>query len=158
MLHELYPQRKRVRIAHDVYHTEGSICSISVATLDRRRIFENLLLTDACVDLLGTHANATGVPVYAYCFMPDHLHLLLSPTRSTSVFDFVRVYKSLSTRLAWQHEHAGRLWQARFYDHFLRKDDDVRRVVDYIVSNPVRAGIVTHWCDYPFCGSFVYEL
>ncbi|MCL4535759.1 MAG: hypothetical protein M1370_11455 [Bacteroidetes bacterium] len=75
-----------------------------------------------------------------------------------SLLDFVRYYKSRSTRLAWQYDHNGDLWQARYYDHFLRKDEDILVVVDYIVNNPVRKGIAVQSSEYPYCGSFVYEL
>jgi len=90
--------------------------------------------------------------------MPDHLHLLLSPSSTVSLLDFLRGYKSRSTRLAWQHDHRGALWQARYYDHFLRNDEDVLIAVDYIVNNPVRKEIVAQSSQYPYCGSFVYEL
>jgi putative transposase len=158
VLHELYPQRKQIRIAHDAYHTAGAICSITIVTNARRAAFQELLLTDACVQLLADHAGRIGVPIYAYCFMPDHLHLLLSASERTSLFRFVGAYKSLSTRLAWQHGHHGRLWQDRFFDHFLRREEDVEHVIQYILNNPVRAGLVGEWLDYPFCGSLVYKL
>jgi hypothetical protein len=88
--------------------------------------------------------------------MPDHLHLLINPSQETSIVDFVRDFKGRSTRLAWQHGHRGKIWQARFYDHFLRKDEDIETVVHYILNNPVRAEIVSDWRAYPFCGSRWY--
>ena len=46
------------------------------------------------------------------------------------------------TRLAWQHGHPGALWQRRFYDHFLRSEESVEATARYILSNPVRQGLV----------------
>lgn len=44
-------------------------------------------------------------------------------------------------------------WQKDFYDHILRKDEDVKKHVMYILNNPVRRGIVENWKDYPYKGS-----
>ncbi len=44
------------------------------------------------------------------------------------------------------------LWQARFFDHVIRNDNDLRENLDYIAMNPVRAGHVTHPCFYPYTG------
>jgi len=90
--------------------------------------------------------------------MPDHVHLLISASERESIIEFVREIKSLSTKMAWQHGYSGTIWQRSFYDHFLRKDEDCKMVANYIVHNPVRAGIVQHWQNYPFSGSLVYEL
>jgi len=90
--------------------------------------------------------------------MPDHVHLLISASERESIIEFVGEIKSLSTKMAWQHGYSGTIWQRSFYDHFLRKDEDCKMVANYIVHNPVRAGIVEHWQNYPFSGSLVYEL
>ncbi len=103
-------------------------------------------------------ARSSGVSLYAYCLMPDHLHLLASPSGGTSLVSFVQAIKSKSTRLAWQHGYSGVIWQQRFYDHFLRQDEDIRQAATYILNNPVRKGIVGDRRDYPYCGSLVYEL
>lgn len=52
----------------------------------------------------------------------------------------------------------GRAWQVGFYDHFLRADEQVERVVLYVLENPVRAGLVESWGDYQFSGSLVFDL
>ena len=90
--------------------------------------------------------------------MPDHVHLLMSPSSTASIVDFVRDFKSRSTRLAWQYGYKGAIWQTSYHDRFLRKDDDVQVAVEYILNNPVRRGIVAEWRQYPFCGSLVCEL
>ena len=48
----------------------------------------------------------------------------------------------------------GKLWQASFYDHVLRKDEDLLETVKYIFNNPVRKKIVAHYLDYQLSGSF----
>jgi hypothetical protein len=59
----------------------------------------------------------------------------------------LRRYKGLSTRIAWRFGCTGRLWQPRWYDAVvrLRAVDDV---AEYIMNNPVRAGLVACADDY----------
>ena len=44
------------------------------------------------------------------------------------------------------------LWQARFFDHVIRNDQDLRENIRYIAMNPVKAGYVTQPCFYPYTG------
>jgi hypothetical protein len=50
------------------------------------------------------------------------------------------------------------LWQAGYYDRILRHDEDSLTVVRYILENPVRAGLVSRFSDYPYSGSDRYSL
>jgi REP element-mobilizing transposase RayT len=44
------------------------------------------------------------------------------------------------------------LWQAKFFDHVIRNDNDLRENLNYIAMNPVRAGYVPRSCFYPYTG------
>jgi len=44
-------------------------------------------------------------------------------------------------------------WQKDFYDHVLRKNEDMVAQIKYILDNPVRRGLVSSWDEYPFSGS-----
>ena len=156
MVSDQYPQRKRLRLHHTAYADPTAICSVTAVTANRQPLFQHFELTAACVDLLLECVEARYVPLHAYCFMPNHLDVLLSGFGSTSVFAFVGEVKSRSARLAWQCGYAGKLWQAWFYDLFLRADEDIKRAVIYIINNPVRSAIVDDWRDYPFSGSMVW--
>ena len=61
------------------------------------------------------------------------------------------------TPVARRIDLARRLWQQSFYDHALRKAEDVLDVAAYIFENPVRAGIVDDPADYPWSGSLVWK-
>ncbi len=90
--------------------------------------------------------------------MPDHVHLLVTPSETCDAIAFVGRFKSLTLRVAWTRGIKGTFWQRSFWDRVLRKDEDLRAVVEYVLGNPVRAGLVENWRDYAYCGSLVYEL
>ena len=71
------PQRRRIRLPAEVYAELGIICSITIAVKGRAPVFACPAVAAGAVDVLRRHAAATAVPVYAWCVMPDHVHLSL---------------------------------------------------------------------------------
>ena len=66
------PQRRRIRLPVEVYAEIGVI-----AVKGRAPVFACPAVAAPPVDALRRHAAATGVPVYAWCVRPDHVHLIL---------------------------------------------------------------------------------
>jgi len=94
----------------------------------------------------------------AYCYMPDHLHLLVNGEQENSdCRAFIKRSKQFSG-FYYQKAFGRRLWQRYGYEHVLRGDEAVLGVARYILENPVRAGIATSVCDYPFTGSPVHSV
>lgn len=124
---------------------------------NRRPIFENPVIAASAVEALRRHSGKTQIPVYAYCIMPDHVHLIIGPTPDCDVVTFVGQYKNLAQRDIWQYGIKGRVWQKSFWDHFIRSDEHLEKAVVYVLNNPVRQGLVERWRDYPFCGSLVFN-
>ena len=149
---------KRIRLGGDTYKAVGLPCFVTICTKYARKIFLDKFLANEFLGLLKKHSQENDVLIYAYCIMPDHVHLLISASHNKDIISFVREIKSLSTRIAWAYNYRGGIWQTSFYDHFLRNDEGRREVINYIVENPVREGLVDNWRDYQFCGSLVYDL
>ena len=123
------------------------------------------------------------VDAYVYLFMPDHLHMLLEGKEKDSdirkcVIDFkqksgywfAKQQRNGSRNLqvaqdigGTQAKACGYLtpglinWQKDFYDHIMRKDEDIKKHVRYILENPLRKGIVVNWKEYPYKGSTLYN-
>lgn len=148
----LHPQRTRARLSSDIYAQLGAICSVTIAVRNRQRVFADRNVASAAVDVLLAHAQRTNVPLYCFCVMPDHVHLLLSASSSCDIITFIGQFKNLSLRASWKYGITGTFWQQGFYDHFVRKEERLLDVVDYIRQNPVRAGLVLKADDYPFSG------
>ena len=98
------------------------------------------------------------VALIAYCFMPDHLHLLIeSQADDSDARRFIKAAKQYSGFL-FKKAFGSQLWQRYGYERTLRDEEATLGVVRYIVENPLRAGIVQSVKDYPFAGSGVYSL
>ena len=87
----------------------------------------------------------------SYVVMPDHLHLLVTLGADYPLSEVVRRLKG---RLAPNLRKLDTSWQAGFYDHRLRQEEDVLPVFLYIFLNPHRAGLLPanerwpgYYCD-----------
>ena len=87
------------------------ICSITIAVKGRAPVFACPAVAAAAVDVLRRHAATTGVPVYAWCVMPDHVHLILGASPPTcDIVTFVGQVKNLAQREAWRRGIKGVFW------------------------------------------------
>jgi putative transposase len=152
------PIRKQIRMPAAVYGEPGARVLVTFAAIDRKPVFADPVFVQECVDLIREQAGTDAIGVLVYCLMPDHMHLLVRVDGQVDVVQFVKSFKSRSTRLAWTYGHPGQLWQRSFHDHVLRETDDEQECLRYILSNPVRVGLSEAWTDYPYSGSFAYAI
>lgn len=132
--------------------------SLTFCTDRRRPIFSGAETVDIVRVQILRAAQETSFAILAYCFMPDHVHLLASGLdEGADVERFARLSKQRSG-----YEYARRLgaalWQPSYFDHLLRSEDDTWSVIRYIVENPVRARLAREPRDYRFSGSQTYPL
>jgi putative transposase len=130
---------------------------ITCSTYRKRAYFNEKAMVDTIVSVLRNIAEQNNFNVYTYCFMPDHLHLLLLGTDNSNLSQFLKIFKQRSSFM-FRKASGDILWQRSFYDHVLRKDEALKRVALYILNNPVRSGLVTDYKSYPFSGSFVFNI
>jgi REP element-mobilizing transposase RayT len=118
-----------------------------------RKPFTERAVAEVDVDSLNWLREHRGVCIYAYCLMPDHLHLLMRLGEDSHPLGTVLgAMKSFTTRQWWQLGHRGMLWQERFHERILREGDDPANMVLYTLENPVRAGLVREWTEYQWSG------
>lgn len=100
--------------------------------------------------MLGTQLAATGAELWAYCLMPNHVHLVVVPDREGSLATlFGRLHKEyarrVNERLGWQ----GHLWQERFHSCCM-DERHALAAVRYVELNPVRAGLCRSPEEWPW--------
>jgi putative transposase len=80
--------------------------------------------------------------LWAWVIMANHVHVLLTP--HVEMRQVTRAVKSYSARKA--NQILGRtgepFWQEESYDHWIRKDEEMNRIIRYIEWNPVKACLV----------------
>ncbi|TFG39046.1 MAG: hypothetical protein E4H48_09605, partial [Syntrophobacterales bacterium] len=86
----------------------------------------------------------------AAVIMPDHVHFVLS-LRTSSLAQLVHSFKSFTAnKIYGLLSRRGQFWQEQYHDHAISKDEVLKDVVLYLLNNPVRAGLVKDFHDWPF--------
>jgi valyl-tRNA synthetase len=86
----------------------------------------------------------------AWAVMPNHVHAVLKPYDGFQLSDVLHSWKSYTANKANELlGRSGAFWQSEYYDHLVRDEDDFLRQVKYVLSNPVKAGLV----DWPWVGA-----
>ena len=131
---------------------------ITLCTSGKKDIFIKESLVSWLVEILRERSIALGFKIWAYCFMSDHLHLLIEGKNPNS--DLKRFISSFKQHAAfhYKNEHGSDLWQINFYDHILRKEEDTLDIVHYIFNSPVRKKLVDDYRNYRFLGSFEFDI
>ena len=113
------------------------------------KLFEGILLEEMESYFCDAHV---------YLFMPDHCHLLLQGKSDNSdILKMLKIFKQKTGYWLSQNKSDYK-WQKDFYDHILRKDDDIPKQINYILQNPVRKELVSDWRGYPYKGSTIHNL
>jgi REP element-mobilizing transposase RayT len=157
-----HPNRKSIRLKDYDYSTAGRYF-VTLAAKDKGcpfgTIYEGKVLHNGagkiiCASLEQLELTYPYVVIDVYCLMPNHLHAVLflldsaffapeDPVRSMKIKplgQLIGALKTVSTKNINLLDHTpGRLiWQRNYYDRVIRNDQELDRIREYILANPLR--------------------
>ena len=150
-------REKSHRLSREYYKGTSSI-AITMCIKDRVSIFANPKVVEVFVGFLKEITEKYPCKIPVYCFMPDHLHIMITGT--DDAVDLLKVLTGFKqqTGFWFSKNKTGARWQKDFFGHVIKKDESLPRNIKYILDNPVRKGIVTDWQEYPYKGAIGYNL
>lgn len=91
-----------------------------------------------------------GCRIYAYCLMPNHIHLVIDPGPEAKSLSLLmkRVAGRYARRINQQTDRTGSLWDGRYKSSPIETDTYLLACCRYVELNPVRANIVKRPEDY----------
>jgi putative transposase len=104
------------------------------------------------------HRDGKLYDLLAYCVMSNHVHLVFDTAIQLEKPDIAyqnldKIIGGLKSYTANQINQLlgkqGHFWQAESYDRVIRNQKELKNVTRYVLNNPVKAGIVENWIDYP---------
>jgi putative DNA methylase len=125
--------KRRIRIAGALDRGKGSavLRNPSIAA-----IVEDALL----------HFDAQRYRLHAWCVMPNHVHVLVTPLSNWSLSQITHAWKSFTAKKANAAlGKMGAFWAPEYYDRAIRDEAHYAIAVDYIITNPVKAQL----CERP---------
>jgi len=134
----------------------GQIYHVTARAHSNTKPFANAEFANAACAAFHATSRVVDVTLLAWVLMPDHAHWLIEIGDRSNVSAVIGRLKSSAAGAMNQLTDAPKgqsVWQAGFYDRAIRSDEDVLTVARYVVANPLRAGLVTRLCDYPWWNS-----
>jgi putative transposase len=156
---------RNVSVAAGMVHPYTPFCSsfsyrgrysylLTFVTSERRRRFSDADEVEMVRAQFVRASREKAFEIVAYCFMPDHVHLIvLGLAEDSDLKAFAKLAKQYSGYRYAQSHDGQRLWQHGSNDHIIRDAVDLLDRLRYVVDNPVAAKLVEKPEDYPFLGS-----
>ncbi len=92
-----------------------------------------------------------------YTLMPNHVHMIIIPRETTPAgkpISLALITHTIKQRSARQANlilnRTGAFWQHESFDRFIRSTHEYHRTVAYILNNPIKAGLVNQWDEWPW--------
>jgi putative transposase len=116
-----------------------------------RAVFQVSENAEILIETLFHYRDLDAYLIHEFVVMPDHLHLLLTPSTTTSLEKAMQFIKGGSShRIRKVRNQKMEIWQVGFHDWTIRDADDWRTKIEYIHTNPVRAKLVQRPEDWPY--------
>ncbi len=123
---------------------------ITTAVLDRKPLLKQADAAKIVLESLQWLEGQGKILLDAAVVMPDHVHFVAG-LNGNSLAQLMRSFKGHTAyKINRLLEKKGSFWQSQYHDHSVRKDEDLNNVVLYTLDNPVRAGLINDFHDYPF--------
>jgi menaquinone-specific isochorismate synthase len=79
---------------------------------------------------------------FAWCVMPNHVHALFRPLPNWPLEKILHSWKSFTSKEANKLlSREGTFWEPEYFDHLIRSEEEFHRYIEYIASNPRKAGL-----------------
>ncbi len=102
------------------------------------------------IALLSESAAQAETQIWAYCLMPNHVHLVMVPASEDGLRATLgEAHRHYTRYINLRQDWRGHLWQERFHS-FLMDEDYLLATVRYVENNPVAAGLCRHPGEWPW--------
>jgi putative transposase len=133
---------------------ENPIFFITACTDNRNKLLANSQVAEILIEEWKSAEERHNWFVGRYVIMPDHVHFFCAPgeeEKDLSLFmKFWKEWTSKKIKKACNLQID--IWQPEFFDHLLRSEESYVQKWDYVLNNPLRAGLVKNVKDWPWQG------
>jgi REP element-mobilizing transposase RayT len=126
---------------------------VTTRGVERRRVFLDRDDGRCFLGLLSRAVAAFELQAYALCLMPNHYHLVVESVRDALSRAMHRVNGAYAEEFNVKYRRSGHLWGDRFALWQIRDEGHLAAACDYVVQNPVRAGLCERASDWPWSRS-----
>jgi putative transposase len=103
--------------------------------------------------LLELVVRRHGWDLHGFCLMGTHYHLVIDTTTEQMSAGMHYLNGTHAQRFNRRHNRSGHVFAARFASWVIRDEDHYSNTIEYVLTNPVRAGVVDDWTAWPWSGA-----
>lgn len=135
---------------------------VSIYSAQLGDLFLDDRLAESIVQSLAWARKQFKWQLFCYCLMPDNLHFVCrmmdvpAPVgraarqrKTEGVLDHLAKFKNFTTNASWKLGFQGRLWGDSDCTQLKKMDKSFEDVIQHVLDNPVRSGLVNQWSDWP---------
>ena len=149
--------RRKHRLPDEAYQGQVTV-AFTACLANSQPLLANDPIVQTLIPMLQKSTSAFDCTVPIYCFMPDHLHLVIRGSSAESDSKAaIDEFKSLSGSWFYR-EQLSCHWQEDYWDHVIRFDADWKEQVRYVAHNPMTAGLIKDFREWPYLGSIGHDL
>lgn len=105
------------------------------------------------LNLLEEWSHHYDVQIWAYCLMPNHVHIIAVPADQHGLSEtMAQVHRRYTRYINFQKGWCGHLWQSRFAS-FVMDEGYLLNCARHVALNPVRANLCQTAFDWPWCSA-----
>jgi len=129
----------------------GTSYFITTKCWQSRAIFQITENAEILIEALFHYRDRKAYALHEFVVMPDHVHLLLTPSSTGSLEKVMQFIKGGSShQIHKARKQKMEIWQVGFHDWTIRDSDDWQTKAEYIRTNSVRAKLVQRPEDWPY--------
>ena len=129
---------------------------VTFSTWQRARLFVVDKYARLFLKTLYKYERRGSFQLHTFVIMPEHVHLLLTPSEKLTLERVVQFVKGGYSRSFGLHFGLKKeVWQRGFTDHRIRDAHDFATHREYIHQNPVRRRLVQNAAEYRYCSVFL---
>ncbi|MDD5653435.1 MAG: transposase [Candidatus Omnitrophica bacterium] len=139
-------------------HVEGALVYVTSRGDNNENIFKDDSDYYTYLELLKKYKNQYGFKLFAFCFLPNHLHLLMELKEGLTTSEIMHDLNANYTKyFNGKHERKGHLFQERHKLVLVEKDAYIFPAMNYIHLNPLALGLTNDLKDYKY-SSYLYYI
>ncbi|MGH8251659.1 MAG: REP-associated tyrosine transposase [Steroidobacteraceae bacterium] len=137
-------------------HAPGAFYHVTLRGNHRQQIFFRDQDRDLLDGLVADSLKHLAARIHAYCWMPNHLHMLIQVSDKPLGRLMLRIASAYARTVQLRFATTGHLFERRYHAVLVDANNYLLTLVRYIHRNPVRAGLVIDPSVYPWSSHAVY--
>ena len=130
--------------------TTESTYFVTANVLEKRSLFQVERIARLLIEVMYEYRTQKKYQLHEFVVMPDHIHLILTPTGITLERSMQLIKGGFSFQLNKALRRKRDPWQPSFFDRRIRDSLEYQKYKDYIWQNPVKRGLSRTPEEYPY--------